>query len=193
MEYRHRVGILSEHFAAIADGGCLAGNPLSSQSSHDGSVGRLAGCRKKACGGCARRLRPLPAAFCAEGAARRPSSQVSGSKHWRARERQDRHRRRNYRGAQLRVLGNAGARPRRQVSQCQEAKRRSDSRHKGSPHRKNRRMKRQHDFNSRRFQLLRCYAPAQIAAVMPRTARAPGELKRGRPGPTASPDHKRRD
>jgi hypothetical protein len=52
--------------------------------------------------------------------------------------------------------------------------------------------KRQHDFNPRKFQLFSLYAPAQLAAVTARTARASGELKRGARA-TASPDHKRRD
>jgi hypothetical protein len=138
--------------------------------------------RKRASDWCARRLRPFP----------RPSARKAQCESLRARSavqsigaregERGAHSRRNYRGADLGFLGNARERPRRQVCQCQEAKRHSDTRHNGRPHRKNRRMKRQHDFNPRKFQVFFCYAPAQIAAVTALTARAPGELKRRRPG-----------
>jgi hypothetical protein len=91
-----------------------------------------------------------------------------------------------YVGAELRLLSHAGARSLadgRQTGQGQDPKRGRHCRHKGRSHWKNRRVKRQHRFDPRKGQLAVRYAPPGIAAVMARTARAPGELSLPAPGP----------
>jgi hypothetical protein len=79
------------------------------------------------------------------------------------------HNRRRYGDAELRLLSDPHARRRRQVGQRQEPKGPGDSRHKGSSHRKNRRVKRQHGFDPPMFKL-NAYACAPIVAVTARTA-----------------------
>jgi len=87
-----------------------------------------------------------------------------------------------YGGADRRHLGHAGVRRRRrQAGQGKERKRRPDARHNGGSHWENR-VKRQHGFDPRSFDSCDLYAPARIAAVTARTARAPGELMRLRSG-----------
>jgi hypothetical protein len=81
------------------------------------------------------------------------------------------HNRRRYGDAELRLLSDPHARRRRQVGQRQEPKGPGDSRHKGSSHRKNRRVKRQHGFDPPMFKLISSYACAPIVAVTARTAR----------------------
>jgi hypothetical protein len=80
--------------------------------------------------------------------------------------------RRCYGRADRRHLGHAGARRRRrQAGQGKKRKRRPDARHNGGSHWENR-VKGQHGFDPQNFNHTKRYAPARIAAVTARTARA---------------------